>query len=547
MSIFSKLASAVKSTAKAIKSTAKAVGAKVVSSAAKVTASVAKTVSKVSTAVAKVSSTVAKAAAKVAANSNCKLVKSIANGVAKTANKVTKAANKVTKVAKKVEKTSTQVAKKYDKIAEDSWTEAKKHYASAAKDFNDAKKEAKQAIACAATKAGEFVKSTVKSAVEYCKQNPLEAIHGALDIIGMIPALGTVADALNTAVYLAQGDLANAAMSAISLIPLGGAVAAAGALFAKYGDEIVQAAVKHGDELAEAAYKNGEKAVDLFTDVSKKTDNADEIADLCKNGACFVAGTLILTTEGYKPIEDIEEGDVVIATDPDTGETTEKKVVETFVNETDELIYLTVNGEEIITTPTHPFYVPEKGWTDAEDLRAGDMLVLVNGNYVVIERTEHEILEQPITVYNFEVEDFHTYYVGEQSLLVHNAKCPNDSPLSYTYKNGKYEKADYHSGKTTGRKDPAPVDGQFALDNSVPIGENTPRRVGLDVNGDFVVLDQTSPGVFHGHVRKWNSAGANKGLSQEMKNALYEAGYVKSSKGSSFKLTDASYELIGKK
>ena len=244
----------------------------------------------------------------------------------------------------------------------------------------------------------------------------------------MIPALGTVAYALNTAVYLAQGDLANAAMSAISLIPLGGAVAAAGALFAKYGDEIVQAAVKHGDELAEAAYKNGEKAVDLFTDVSKKTDNADEIADLCKNGACFVAGTLILTSEGYKKIEDIEEGDVVIATDPDTGETTEKKVVETFVNESDQLIYLTVNGEEIITTPTHPFYVPEKGWTDAEDLRAGDMLVLVNGEYVVIERTQHEFLEEPITVYNFEVEDFHTYYVGEQSLLVHNL-CVQEGSL----------------------------------------------------------------------------------------------------------------------
>ena len=31
-----------------------------------------------------------------------------------------------------------------------------------------------------------------------------------------------------------------------------------------------------------------------------------------------------------------------------------------------------------------------------------------------------QILESPIKVYNFEVEDFHTYYVGEQSVLVHN-------------------------------------------------------------------------------------------------------------------------------
>ena len=30
------------------------------------------------------------------------------------------------------------------------------------------------------------------------------------------------------------------------------------------------------------------------------------------------------------------------------------------------------------------------------------------------------MLETPVKVYNFEVEDFHTYYVGESSVLVHN-------------------------------------------------------------------------------------------------------------------------------
>lgn len=29
----------------------------------------------------------------------------------------------------------------------------------------------------------------------------------------------------------------------------------------------------------------------------------------------------------------------------------------------------------------------------------------------------------PTTVYNFQVEDFHTYYVGENCVLVHNANC----------------------------------------------------------------------------------------------------------------------------
>ena len=56
------------------------------------------------------------------------------------------------------------------------------------------------------------------------------------------------------------------------------------------------------------------------------------------------------------------------------------------------------------------------------------MLVLSNGELVTVEWVQHEILESPIKVYNFEVEDFHTYFVGENSVLVHNM-CEPDLPL----------------------------------------------------------------------------------------------------------------------
>ena len=59
-------------------------------------------------------------------------------------------------------------------------------------------------------------------------------------------------------------------------------------------------------------------------------------------------------------------------------------------------------------------YSPVKGWTEA-----GDNLVLVNGEHVIVEKIQHEILESPINVYNFQVEDYHTYYVGK-GILVHN-------------------------------------------------------------------------------------------------------------------------------
>ncbi len=142
------------------------------------------------------------------------------------------------------------------------------------------------------------------------------------------------------------------------------------------------------------------------------------------DGACFIAGTLVKAENGDVSIEEIEVGDYVWAWDEETGEVALKKVVETYINETAELIHVFVNGEEIITTPTHPFYSPVKGWTDAARLRAGDILILVNGEYVVVEKIQHEILETPIAVYNFQVEDFHTYYVADVGVLVHNT-CRN--------------------------------------------------------------------------------------------------------------------------
>ena len=144
---------------------------------------------------------------------------------------------------------------------------------------------------------------------------------------------------------------------------------------------------------------------------------------------CFIAGTLVATKSGLVPIEDIQPGDFVWATDEETGETALKEVVQIFRNETEEWVHVKVNGEEITCTPMHPFYSPVKGWTSAVDLRAGDILVMLNGEYVVVEQVQHELLESPETTYNFEVEDYHTYYVGNTEVLVHN-RCGDVNRMS---------------------------------------------------------------------------------------------------------------------
>ena len=80
-----------------------------------------------------------------------------------------------------------------------------------------------------------------------------------------------------------------------------------------------------------------------------------------------------------------------------------------------------INGEEIITTETHPFYVKNRGFVNAGELAIGDELLDSNCNVLLVENHSVELTDEPVTVYNFQVEDFHTYHVSGFSVLVHNA------------------------------------------------------------------------------------------------------------------------------
>ncbi|MFR9238756.1 MAG: polymorphic toxin-type HINT domain-containing protein, partial [[Eubacterium] siraeum] len=82
-----------------------------------------------------------------------------------------------------------------------------------------------------------------------------------------------------------------------------------------------------------------------------------------------------------------------------------------------------INGEEIVTTDNHPFYVQGRGFIKAEGLFVGDKLISVDGKDLIVETHDIEQCEKPITVYNFKVEDYHTYFVGNCKIWVHNNDC----------------------------------------------------------------------------------------------------------------------------
>ena len=136
---------------------------------------------------------------------------------------------------------------------------------------------------------------------------------------------------------------------------------------------------------------------------------------------CFVAGTAVLTTLGKKAIETIQIGDKIPCVDHITGESAEKRVVTTTVNKVDRLIELDIDGEIIQCTETHPFQVKGKGWVDAFNLNPGDIVYTKDWNTASVNSVNLLELDEPVEVFNFEVEDCHTYFVGDWFVLVHNS------------------------------------------------------------------------------------------------------------------------------
>ena len=82
-------------------------------------------------------------------------------------------------------------------------------------------------------------------------------------------------------------------------------------------------------------------------------------------------------------------------------ETSLKTVLETYIREVTTLVHLTVNGEEIITTIDHPFYVNDRGFIKAGELIVGDELLNSNCNVLLIENHSVELTDEPTTVIIF--------------------------------------------------------------------------------------------------------------------------------------------------
>jgi filamentous hemagglutinin len=173
---------------------------------------------------------------------------------------------------------------------------------------------------------------------------------------------------------------------------------------------------------ARTAYKTAKAAGDV-----KGMKNAlEDVAQACSGGYCFEAGTLVQTENGLQAIETFVGGELVWSRDEVTGAMAYKPVIATKVTADQAIYRITVQNqkgqiETFGTTSEHPFWVKDWGWIKASLLQAGTELV--DGQNQTLRITHAELTDETATVYNIEVEDYHTYHVGEIGVWVHNANC----------------------------------------------------------------------------------------------------------------------------
>lgn len=136
---------------------------------------------------------------------------------------------------------------------------------------------------------------------------------------------------------------------------------------------------------------------------------------------CFVAGTKVLTENGYVNIENIKVGDKVYSYNFNNNELELKKVINLINSEAKETYKMDIGDQTIEMSTRHELYIIDKGWTRAYDVKVGDKMISSDDKIVTIKKIDLVTYDTPIKTYNLTVEGNNNYFVTYSKVLVHNS------------------------------------------------------------------------------------------------------------------------------
>jgi hypothetical protein len=146
------------------------------------------------------------------------------------------------------------------------------------------------------------------------------------------------------------------------------------------------------------------------------------------HNSCFAAGTPVRTLVGLKPIESLQAGDQVFVQDIKTGAVKLQPIVAIHHNPPNQTYRVSVDGETIAATGIHRFWKAGHGWTMARDLKPGDVIRTL-GATARVSRVDLDATPRP--VFNLEVAEGRSFFVGQVGALVHDNSLVESTPESF--------------------------------------------------------------------------------------------------------------------
>ncbi|WP_169317191.1 ricin-type beta-trefoil lectin domain protein [Actinacidiphila oryziradicis] len=217
---------------------------------------------------------------------------------------------------------------------------------------------------------------------------------------------------------------------------------------------------------------------DALAQIEEDVKVAEDVAAGCAVNS-FPPDTQVLLADGSsKPIGKLQVGDLLRATDPETGASRAEPVAASFTHGAKRLSTVVLaGGGRFTTTLGHRLYVVGHGWKLASDLRVGDLLRAADGSPRAVTAVHDRNSSEPTSVYDLTVTGLHTFYVlaGHSTVLVHN--CDGIDP-------------------TTGELDAAiaqAIDDQYGSD----VAAGVERMVQRMHDGSATAADHVIPGVGH--------------------------------------------------
>ena len=127
------------------------------------------------------------------------------------------------------------------------------------------------------------------------------------------------------------------------------------------------------------------------------------------------------TIDGPRPIEELQDGDLVLSQNTTTGALGYQPIVAVYHNPPNATYKISLGKESIVATGIHRLWKAGQGWVMTRDLKPGDRLRTLGGIAEVASIEPDRV--QP--VFNLQLAGGDNFFVGERAVLAHDNSLVN--------------------------------------------------------------------------------------------------------------------------